>query len=158
MKTLKPIHAAVLVVIISSVVLVTDYALEGGFSRADYERVGPDDQGLVTIDVSDLANGTVRFFRFLNYGNQEVLFFVGRDQHGTVQVAFDANEICYKLKRGYRHQEEWVVCNKCDKAFRLAEVNDGDGGCKPVPLPHRLRGDQLILVEADILTGWRFFR
>jgi Predicted membrane protein len=50
------------------------------------------------------------------------------------------------------------VCNKCDKSFRLAEVNAGGGGCKPVPLEHRVSGDELVIAEADILEGWRLFR
>src|SRR4028119_2393362 len=82
----------------------------------------------------------------------------GRDRAGHVQVAFDANEPCAKAKRGFRAEGEWLVCNKCDKSFRLAEVNAGGGGCKPVPLEHRVSGDELVIAEADILAGWRLFR
>ena len=99
----------------------------------------------------------MRFYRFLNSGNQEVKFFVGRDGKNTLQVAFDANDICYKTKRGYRHDGDWVTCGKCDKSFRVANVNDGGGGCKPVPLAHTVAGNQLVLEESDILKGWRFF-
>jgi uncharacterized membrane protein len=75
-----------------------------------------------------------------------------------LQVAFDANESCAKTKRGYRHEGEWLVCNKCDKSFRLAEVNAGGGGCNPVPLAHAVEGEELVIAEADILGGWRLFR
>lgn len=158
MKRLRPVHALLLVLLAAAGVGFADFVFEGGFHRHDYQRVGPDDRGNVVLDVADLATGEVRFFKFLNAGNQEVDFFVGRDKYGTIQVAFDANELCYKLKRGYRHEDEWVTCNKCDKSFRLAEVNDGDGGCKPVPLAHQLEGDRLVLTESDILGGWRYFR
>jgi uncharacterized membrane protein len=124
-----------------------------------HERVQVGQNGEVRIDVAGLGTGPVRFFRYLNPGNQEVRFFVGRDEHGTVQAAFDANELCYKQKRGYHYQGDgWLVCRKCDKAFRLAEVNDGGGGCKPVPLDHRLDGDTVVLQEGQILEGWRYFR
>ncbi|MEO1085080.1 MAG: Fe-S-containing protein, partial [Acidobacteriota bacterium] len=73
-------------------------------------------------------------------------------------VAFDASETDYKRKRGFRHEGEWLVNNKCDTASRLTEVNDGGGGCRPVPLKHRLDGSTLILTETDILAGWRYFR
>lgn len=158
MKALRPIHAVFLVLVLGSTILVTDYALEGGFSRSEYQTVKPDREGLVVLEIGDLEASEVRFFHFINAGNQEVRFFVGRDAARTVHVAFDANEVCYKLKRGYRPEGDWVVCNKCDKSFRLAEVNDGGGGCKPVPVVHHLQGDRLVLREPDLLAGWRLFR
>ena len=157
MVKLRPIHAIAAILLFGAVVLTADYALDGGFRHAGYTRVAPDSNGRVVLDVSDLAPGTARFYRFLNVGNQEVKFFAARDSSERIQVAFDANAICYKTKRGYRHQGEWVVCNKCDKAFEVAEINDGGGGCKPVPLAHTVVDGKLILEESDILTGWRYF-
>jgi uncharacterized membrane protein len=113
---------------------------------------------MVRISLAGLGPQEVRFFQFLNAGNQEVRFFAGRDASGRVQVAFDANELCFKFKRGYRHEGEWVVCNKCDKSFRIAGVNAGGGGCNPIPLRHQVEGDQLVIAENDVLGGWRLFR
>ncbi|MEM7051927.1 MAG: Fe-S-containing protein [Acidobacteriota bacterium] len=155
MKRLRPWHALLILAAIMAVVLVADYGLA---DRSPYTRVAPDQDGFVRIDISQLANEQVKFYRFLNWGNQEVKFFVGRDGEGQVQVAFDANEICFKRKRGYEHSGEWMVCRVCDKAFRLAEVNDGGGGCKPVPVAHRVEGDLLLLAEDEVLRGWRYFR
>ncbi len=158
MAKLRPIHAAAGVVLFTAVILAADYVIDRGFRAASFNRVSPDSNGQVILDLADLSPGDLRFYRFLNTGNQEVKFFVGRDRNSQFQVAFDANQICYKAKRGYRHQDEWVVCNKCDKAFRVAGVNDGGGGCMPVPLAHTVAGNQLVLKESDILTGWRYFR
>lgn len=157
MRRFRPWHGIVLVVLFVAAFLYADVALVGG--RGDHQRVSPDPRtGQVRLDVGDLAAGDVRFYRFLNSGNQEVKLFVGRDAGGTLQVGFDANEICFKRKRGYQHDGEWLVCRVCDKSFRLDEVNQGGGGCKPVPLPHRVEGDELVLAENDVLTGWRYFR
>lgn len=158
MPKVRPVHAIALVLLFFAVIAIADFALDGGFSQAGYERVRPGPDGRLVLDISDLEIGAARFYRFLNTGNQEVKFFVARDLHGTIQAAFDANEICYKTKRGYRHEGEWVVCNKCDKAFRVATLNEGGGGCKPVPLAHTVVGDQVVLQESDVLAGWRFFR
>lgn len=158
MRRFKPIHGVFLVLLFVGAVLVADLALEGRLGEEGFERVSPDRAGIVHIEVADLQPQDVRFYRFLNSGNQEVRFFVGKDSAGHVQVAFDANEECAKMKRGYRHEGDWVVCNKCDKAFRLAEVNAGGGGCKPVPVEHQLRGGELQISEADMLEGWRLFR
>jgi uncharacterized membrane protein len=155
---LRPAHAAILILLFAASVLIADLALDGSFQRSGFERVSPDRNGQIVLDVGDLANEDVRFYRFLNSGNQEVKFFVGRDSAGHVQVAFDANDICYKTGRGYRHEGDWVTCNKCDKSFPLTEVDAGGGGCKPVPLAHQLEGERLVLQENDILVGWRYFR
>ncbi len=157
MAKVRPIHAMIGILFIASMVVVADYALDGGF-RGEFQRVSPDKNGQVVLEISDLESGDARFYRFLNYGNQEIKFFVARDLHGKIHTAFDANDICYKTKRGYRHQGEWVVCNKCDKAFEVVEISDGGGGCKPNPFPHQVQGDKLVLDERDILTGWRYFR
>ena len=153
----RPIHLVPAIVAFGALILGAEWLASGGLSTSTYERVSPTPQGVVTIDLKNLGTSQVRFFRFLNPGNQEVKFFVGRDPSGVVHVAFDANEICAKAKRGYRHDGEWVTCNKCDKAFRITEVNAGGGGCKPIPLPHRMEGDRLVLNEAEILKGWRYF-
>ncbi len=159
-RTFKPIYGLAAVLAIGAAVVAADYALQGGFTQAEYQRVSPEADGNTVVDLAGLERGQVRFYRYLNPGNQEVKFFVGRDTNGVVQVAFDANEVssCYKKKRGYRYQDGWMVCNVCDKAFRLEEVNENRGGCSPVALEHRVEGERLILADAQVLGGWRFFR
>jgi uncharacterized membrane protein len=155
MRRFKPIHGVFVVLVFVAAILGADYLLEG--RRGDFERVSPGRDGQLRIHLDDLAPQQVRFYRFLNAGNQEVHFFVGRDTAGDVQVAFDGSEICAKSKRGFRHEGEWMVCNKCDKSFRLSGVNAGGGGCNPIPLRHRVEGDELVIAEADVLGGWRLF-
>ncbi len=150
----RPWQGIVAVGLVVAAVVFAQRAFEG---RPGFAQVSPDERGMVRIPIAGLASNQVRFYRFLNRGNQEVLFFVGRDGGGELQVAFDASENHFKLGRGFRHQGEWIVDNKCDSAFRLSEVNAGGGGCKPVPLRHRVEGDTLILAEADLLQGWRLF-
>lgn len=155
---IKPLYAILIVLATGSLVLLGDYALEGGFSRSEFERVSPGRDGKVHIAVADLGPDQVRFYRFLNAGNQEVKFFVGRDADGSVQVGFDASEICYKRKRGFTPEDGWMVCNTCEKSFRLSHTNDDPGGCAPVALAHQIKDDDVVLTESDILAGWRYFR
>ena len=154
----RPVHGIVAVLLFVVVGLIAQLALAGRLGKSGFTRVSPGPDHVVSIDVGGLAPLEVKFFRFLNSGNQEAKFFVGRDGGGTIQVAFDANEVCFKTKRGYKVQGEWLVCRKCDKAFRLSGVNQGKGGCEPVQLAHRLEGDRLLIAEQDILAGWRYFR
>jgi uncharacterized membrane protein len=153
MTRFKPIHGLLLVPLF----VVGLFLLAGGLGSSQHERVSPDRNGEVHIDVADLPRSEVRFYRFLNRGNQEVKFLVGRDETGTVQVGFDASETHARVGRGFRHDGDWVVDAKCDTASRLSEVNQGGGGCRPVPLEHHLEGQQLVLRESDILKGWRLF-
>ena len=155
---MKGLLAASIVLLFLGLVWGVEVALEGRLNPKGLDQVSPGRDGQVRISVADLQPQDVRFYRFLNTGNQEVLFFVGRDGAGHLQVAFNANEECAKAKRGYRHEGEWMVCNKCDKSFRLSETNSGGQGCQPIPFRFREEGDQLVLAEADILQGWRLFR
>jgi len=136
--------------------LATERALSGNGNV--YIPVSPDAQGRVEVDVADLKPLQVRFYRFLNAGNQEVRFFVGRDESGAIQTAFDASENEYKLRRGFRSQNGWMVNNKCGISVRLDEVNQGVSGCAPVPVPFHLDGSKVVLAQSDVLDGWRFFR
>ena len=155
MARFRPVHAVLVVGGILAGGLALDRAFGGGGS---FERVRPDAQGQVVVDLAAFAPNEVRFYRFLNAGNQEVRFLVGRDGSGGAQVAFDASENDYKMNRGFRAQDGWVISNKCDSSFHLAEVNSEPSKCAPVPLRFRRDGDRVVLAENDLLAGWRYFR
>ncbi|KAB2956714.1 MAG: DUF2318 domain-containing protein [Thermoanaerobaculia bacterium] len=156
MKRFRPLHGILLVLLLMGAVLGAERLMSKNRNR--YQRVGPDPQGRVVLPVGDLAPLEVRWFRFLNAGNQEVRFFVGRDGGGALQVAFDASENDFKLKRGFRADGAWIVNNKCETSVRLAEINQRPSGCAPVPIPFRAQGSDLVLTENDLLAGWRYFR
>lgn len=154
---LRPWHAALLVGLAIAGLLLAEYFFDGGARRSHFERVTAGADGMVSLDLTGYQPGTVRFYNFLSPANQEVDFFVGRDKDGAVQVGYDASEVCAKRRRGFHHDGEWMVCNTCDKAFRLTEINSDAGGCAPVALKHRVDGDRLLIAESDILAGWRLF-
>lgn len=158
MKRLTPKTAFLFLLLFVGLYLAIDQAVEAGYGKSRLERVRADSQGIVRIDVHDLDPLDVRFYRYLNPANQEVEFLVGRDEHGVVQVGFNANEAHYKTRRGFSAQNGWIIDNKCETTTRLSTVNTGGGGCRPVPVPHNVVGDELILTEQDLLTGWRYFR
>lgn len=155
MKRFRPAHALILVALILGGGLVLDRAFGGG---GRFERVRPDAQGQVVVDLAQIATNEVRFFRFINSGNQEVRFLVGKDTKGGAQVAFDASENDFKMNRGFRAQDGWVISNKCDSSFHLAEINSQPSACAPIPLRFRQTGDKVVLTENDLLEGWRYFR
>ncbi len=151
---LTPVRAALILAIIFGGGLIAS----GRFGHPGYERVGPDTDGLVRIDTTGFDRLDVQFYRFLNTGNQEVLFLVGRDEEGVIQVGFDANDGHYKLRRGFSYEDGWIIDNKCETTVRLSAINRGGRGCKPGAIKHRMAGDTLEITEADMLQGWRYFR
>lgn len=153
MPQFKPAHGALIVFgFIASLIWLEG----GGTSRHQRVAAGPD--GLVRIGATDLKREQIRFYRFLNPANQEVKFFIARDSAGTLQVAFDAAENHFKLRRGFRLEGGWIIDNKCDTATRLSAVNQGGGACSPIPLRYRAAGDEVVIAEPDLLEGWRLFR
>ena len=153
----RPIHGFLLVLGFMGLLWFAERASEGRLGRAGHQRVRAGADRLVRIATAELKPLDVRFFRYLSAGNQEVKFLVGRDAAGHLHVTFDANEECAKTRRGYRAQGEWLVCNKCEKAFRLAEVDANHGGCWPVPIAFRLEGATAVVTEDALLAGWRLF-
>lgn len=156
-RRFRPAHGIALVAALSALVLGAQFVWEGGLTRPKYQRVSADREGMVRLDVSAVPASTVRFYRFLNSGNQEVKFLVARDAAGAFHTAFDASENDFKLRRGFRQDGDWIVNNKCDTTCRLEEISTG-GGCRPVPFRHRLEGTTLVVAEAVVLEGWRYFR
>jgi len=156
MARFRPLHALLAVGLFIGAVLVAEWALEAR-TRAASQRVKAGGDGLVKVDVANLQPGKVRFYDYLNPGNQEVRFLVARDKTGALQVAFDAAENDYKRHLGFRQEGEWLVNNKCDTAVRLEEVNAGTSGCRPTPLKHQVVGQTVVLAESDVLAGWRYF-
>jgi uncharacterized membrane protein len=157
MARLRPIHGIFIVAFFMGAVVLAEWALDGGLRRGSMERVSAAKDGTVRVDVAGIAPGKVKFFDFLNPGNQEVRFLVARDRTGELQVAFDAAENDYKRKLGFHQEGEWLVNNKCGTAVRLEEINAGSSGCRPTPLRHEVAGNTVLLQEADVLAGWRYF-
>jgi uncharacterized membrane protein len=156
MRRFRPVHAIALVAAVFALVLGAEQLFYGNPNR--FTRVGPDAQGQVALDVGGIAPAEVRFYRFLNPGNQEVRFFVGRDETGTLFAAFDASDNDFKLDRGFHAADGWIVNNKCTSSFRLSEINEHPSGCAPVPIAFASDGSRVVIREDELLKGWRYFR
>ena len=74
-----------------------------------------------------------------------------------VRAAFDACDVCYAAKKGYRQEGNFMVCNNCGQKFISTRINEVRGGCNPAPLERKIVGDKLVIATADILTGARYF-
>ncbi len=78
-----------------------------------------------------------------------VRFLVMRRGEGDLRVTFDACELCGG--RGYVQDTTHLVCLACAADINPSTLGAG-GGCNPIPLPHRMEGDQLVIRVQDLST------
>jgi uncharacterized membrane protein len=112
--------------------------------------------GAVTIPVADVADGKAHFYTFKT-GGKDVKFFVIKSKDGVIRTALDACDVCYRAKKGYTQEGDVMVCNNCGMKFHSTKIMEVKGGCNPSPLARTVDGKNVILREADIVAGAKFF-
>ncbi len=89
-----------------------------------------------------------------------IRFFAVKAADGSIKTAFDACDVCYKNKRGYRQEGQVMACNNCGRIFpinSLGTENKNPGGCWPGYLPSKVEAQNLIIKKSDLEKGiWRF--
>lgn len=112
----------------------------------------------IRIPVSEITKNA-KFYEY-DYGGTKIRFFAVRADDGSVKTAFDACDICYKNKRGYKQEGNYMVCNNCGKKFSINSLgteNKNPGGCWPGYLSSYVNGDNLIIKKSELENGkWRF--
>ncbi|MBE0598395.1 MAG: DUF2318 domain-containing protein [Desulfuromonadales bacterium] len=132
----------------------TAWVLWGGSGSAREVRAV---NGQISIPLTEVSDGKAHFFTYRS-GSTNVGFFVLKSGDGVVRAALDTCDVCYKDKKGYRQEGEFMICNNCDQQFRSDRINEIRGGCNPVPLERTIAGDRLLLSEAELVGGTRYFQ
>lgn len=128
----------------------------GAFPFGGAKSLSPVD-GEVTIPRSSVGGGKARFFR-VKEGGREISFFVVTDSRGGVKAAFDACDACWREKKGYQQEGAFMKCRNCGQKFAIDRLGpNATGGCNPGFLPHTVRGDRLVIRQADLAAGARYF-
>jgi uncharacterized membrane protein len=112
--------------------------------------------GMVKLALADVGDGKAHHYRFTE-GGKEIKFFVLKSSDGVVRAAFDACDVCYREKKGYRQEGDLMVCNNCGQRFPSVKINEIKGGCNPAPLTRKIDGDSLVMYTTDILEGGFYF-
>ena len=96
--------------------------------------------------------GEAKFFSFTTARGVTVRFFAILDGTGKIHVAFDACDVCYQAKKGYRVVSGFAVCNNCGSRFPLAAIgrDNQTGGCWPSFLPVTVSGASVAVRVADL--------
>src|SRR4030042_6897121 len=71
----------------------------------------------VRIPLSDIDT-TATFYSYDSDG-VTVRYFAVKDAQGTAHVAFDACDVCYEAKKGYKQVGTEMQCLNCGKQFTI---------------------------------------
>ena len=82
----------------------------------------------------------------------EIRFFAVRSNDNDIHVAFDACDVCYEEKMGYRQEGIQMTCNNCDTSFLIKDIcsENMKGGCWPSYLPMSIEEDYIIITISDL--------
>jgi uncharacterized membrane protein len=104
----------------------------------------------VRIPISDIST-TAKFYSYDSNG-VSVRYFTVNDNQGNVHVAFDACDVCYEAKKGYKQNGDVMQCLNCGKTFSITSIGTENtaGGCWPSFLPMNSDGNDVVIKIADL--------
>jgi len=126
-----------------------------------FNRSGPTGNAIISeldsikIPTSDISSKA----QFYDYEGIE--YFAVKASDGTIKTAFNACDVCYKSKKGYRQEGIDMVCNNCGNHYPISGLgtkNLRGGGCWPGYLPSKTEGDFLVIQKSDLGAGRYRFR
>ena len=109
--------------------------------------------GQASIPLSQVADGDLHRFGARENG-MEVRFWLYQKPDGKIATVFDACEICGPV--GFYKGPNGVVCKNCAAPINGQSVGMA-GGCNPIPLKASVTADAVIISEADVAAGSRYF-
>lgn len=112
----------------------------------------PDVSGnLVSLPLSNVTTDA-KFYPYDSNGTT-IKYFIVKGADGNVHVAFDACEICYHAKKGYRQNDDKMHCIECGMEFSINGIgteNTKEDGCWPKYLPFEIDGDMIRIKVTDL--------
>ena len=111
----------------------------------------------VHIPLIEVSGTEAKFYDYITAGNKKVSFFIVSGPDGTLRSAFDACDVCFHSRKGYRQVGSDMVCNNCGRHFPSAEIDEAHDGCNPGSLKRTIEGDQVVIKSSDLERGVSYF-
>jgi len=111
----------------------------------------------ISIPLSDVGK-KASFYSFDAEG-VDVKIFAVKGSDGDVHVAFDACDVCYSAKKGYRQAGDDMQCINCGNQYSINSLGTENtaGGCWPSYLPMKIDEDYIIIDKSDLeQKKWMF--
>ncbi|VVB62325.1 Uncharacterised protein [uncultured archaeon] len=104
----------------------------------------------VRIPISSIST-TAKFYSYDSNG-VTIRYFAVKDKQGNVHVAFDACDVCYEAKKGYKQDGDVMQCLNCGKTFSITSIGAENtaGGCWPSYLAMNIDGSDVVIQIADL--------
>jgi uncharacterized membrane protein len=112
----------------------------------------------ITFPANDFSNGKARFFTYKTAEEVTVKYFIVKSADGTIRAAFDACNVCWREKKGYKQDGDFMVCTNCGKKFRTDRINEVTGGCNPAGLSRTIKDGKVVISLQALNEGTRFFK
>jgi len=109
--------------------------------------------GKVSIPLKQVYDGELHRYE-AKEGGTEVRFWLYQKPDGKIATLLDACEICGGV--GFYKGSNGVICKNCASPINLQSVGMA-GGCNPIPLKAQVTDDAVIVSEADVAAGRRYF-
>jgi uncharacterized membrane protein len=118
--------------------------------NTNYNTAPQQNKTEVRIPLSDIDT-TATFYSYDSDG-VNVRYFMVKDTQGNVHVAFDACDVCYEAKKGYKQNGAKMQCLNCGKQFAITSIGTENiaGGCWPSYLKMKIDGNDVVLKIADL--------
>lgn len=147
---------------IIGIILVASFAIfifTKGFGLFNSTVTGPSTAPEeIKISPSEISE-KVKWYEYDSNG-VKIRFFVVKADDRSIKTGFDACDVCYKFKKGYRQEGNYLVCNNCGRRFSISGLgteNKNPGGCWPGYLPNIVKDGYIIIEKSDLERGrWRF--
>lgn len=151
------VHLVAAGVALLPIVAVALYAVmgrgESSTAAAQTAAVG----GNVRIALSELASGEAQFYTY-DSGGAAIKYFALRTPDGKFRTAFDACNVCFANKKGYRQDGADMVCNNCGQKIAATTISVLKSDCNPVPIGNKIKGDSLVLKSVALDAGDKYFQ
>ena len=113
--------------------------------------------GFVNIPLSEVTSNA-KWYGY-DLGGEKIRFFVVKTSDGSIKTAFDACDVCYRYKKGYRQEGDYMVCNNCGNRYPMVGLgteNKNPGGCWPGYLPNIIKEGNILIKKSDLENNrWR---
>ncbi len=112
----------------------------------------------IIISLSEISE-QAKWYEYQS-GTANIKYFVVRASDGSIKTAFDACDVCFRSKKGYRQEGNFMICNNCGNKYPISGLgteNQAGGGCWPGYLPSKIEGNNLVIKVSDLKKGeYRF--
>jgi len=104
----------------------------------------------VSIPLSEIGSNA-KFYSYDSNG-VEIRYFAVEGSDGDVHIAFDACDVCYEAKKGYRQNGDVMHCINCGLEFAINSIGNDNtaGGCWPSFLPINMDEDNVLIDISDL--------